>query len=63
MADQKQQQESGGDWGQRENPAQTPHQHSSDAKPAKEPSEGTEELFKKPYSQKEFERDPAKHER
>jgi len=62
MADQRQQQESGSP-SQRENAAQTPHQRSSDAKSAKEQSEGIEELFKKPYSQKEFERDPAKHER
>jgi hypothetical protein len=60
MGDQKQQQDKG-NWGQRENPQETLRQHSSDKKPAKEQSEKTEELFKKPYSQKEFERNPAKH--
>jgi hypothetical protein len=60
MGDQKQQQDKG-NWGQRENPQETPRQHSSDKKPTKEQSEKTEELFKKPYSQKEFERNPAKH--
>jgi hypothetical protein len=59
MGDQKQQQDKG-NWGQRENRQQTPRQHSSDKKLAKEPSHKTEELFEKPYSQKEFERDPAK---
>ena len=59
MGDQKQQDK--GNWGQRENPQETPRQHSSDKTPAKEQPEKGEELFKKPYSQREFERNPAKH--
>jgi hypothetical protein len=62
MGDQKQRQDQDkGSWGQRENPKETPRQHSSDKKAATEQSEKTEELFKKPYSQKEFERNPGKH--
>jgi hypothetical protein len=60
MGDQKQQQSDKGDWGERENPQRSPRQHSSE-KPADKQSGNAEELFKKPYSEKEFERNPAKH--